>query len=130
MPKLTAAAIAVAMPASKLLTPKHVAHIFDVSLMTVCNWRKGTPTYGVLKTTPVKNSPRNVGFKVSEIKRWAKTNNLPMRVQPDKLLGESIQAPKIVMKKAATAIKQSRPKPSKLVKKFSKSRDGIGALQV
>ncbi len=99
-----------ALPASKLLTPANVAHLFGVSLMTVTNWRKGTPTMGELKTTAVKDKPRNIGFTLAVVKAWAKDNGYTLAADPAVILqarATGLLAPtskaKPVAKKKATA---------------------------
>ena len=97
-----------AMPASQLLTPNHIAYLFGVSLITVHNWRKGTPTRGKLEVAPVKGSPRSIGMKVSEVKAFAKRNGFTLTCNPQSLLSITQANKPAKAVKALTTQKQGK----------------------
>lgn len=67
---------------TKELTTKNLCTLFGVGTMTINNWRKGSTRITPL---PAHTKPRgtraSVHFKLSEVKKWAKANNIEMVVK-------------------------------------------------
>lgn len=67
------------------LTTKDLIRAFDVTAMTVSNWRAGSPTKAAL---PCKKVGRNVVFSAAQVQQWAKRHDVPI-LDPKALAGDA-----------------------------------------
>ena len=65
------------------LTTKDLIAAFDVTSMTIANWRQGSATKSAL---PCHKAGRAVTFAPGKVKQWAKQNGVPI-LAPESLLG-------------------------------------------
>lgn len=80
------------------LTTKQVCEMFNVTPMTIWKYRNGTPTKEPL---PCTFEGRNVLFKESEVRTWAKRNHVEIVAA-----GPSLKTPKRSTQRARKRIKQ------------------------
>jgi hypothetical protein len=62
--------------------------IFDVSHVTIYQWRQGTATRKPLPCKTGKPTARSVLFDPAKIEAWANTHEVPMLYDPVKLANE------------------------------------------
>lgn len=70
------------------LTTQQVMQIFNVSHVTVYQWRQGTATRKALPCKVGKPTARSVAFDPTKIESWANANEVPMFYDPMKLASE------------------------------------------
>jgi hypothetical protein len=79
-----------------VLNTKQVMTTFGVSQMTVHNWRRGSarraPLPSFMPNWPANSRP---GFRVSDVKRWARQNGIEVLNDPLQVLAESAAAPPV-----------------------------------
>lgn len=71
--------------ATAKLTTKDITRAFDVTSMTVSNWRAGSPTK---KPLPCKKVGRSVVFSPAQVLQWAKRHDVPI-LDPQALTGDA-----------------------------------------
>ena len=70
------------------LTTESLLLMFDVTPMTLYNWRKGIDKKKVSKLpyhTRKIGSRHRVYFKWGEVKQWASKNDVPVKIHPSNL---------------------------------------------
>lgn len=65
------------------LTTKDLTTAFDVTAMTIANWRAGSATKAAL---PYQKSGHHVTFAPGKVQQWAKRNGVPI-LAPEALAG-------------------------------------------
>jgi hypothetical protein len=68
---------------TKTLSMKNMEELFDVTAMTIHNWKKGSATKAAL---PAEFTP-------AAVKRWALKNTVRMTCEPADLLGKDVGKP-------------------------------------
>ena len=68
------------MSTKQRLTTWHLQRIFDVSAMTVYNWRRGTATKTRLPCAVEQNG--RVHYTIGAVKAWARKNAVPLVEDP------------------------------------------------
>lgn len=87
------------MPTAKTLTDKNIARVFDVTLMTVYNWKSGrTASKSEFPTSPTP----------ARVRRWAERRGVPMVVAPESVLGADVLKPGPKARPAAPAKSKQR----------------------
>lgn len=111
------------------LTTRQVMSGFNVSDMTIYTWRQGTASRDPL---PVVKVGRNVSFKESDMKAYAKKHGY----QFDEKAAAAVAAPAALGPKAKVAVKKVVEKKAKAttvsdlpVKKVSRSKKAKAAVE-
>lgn len=66
----------------KALTNADLVRIFDVTPMTIYNWRMADPEHARKSPLPSTVKGREVTFNAIRIKAWATKNDVPMKLDP------------------------------------------------